>query len=107
MLSPLRSSSVALRRGHAHQGGPDCSWNCLPPDTRLEYLHRLIPQEDRFAADTNDMSWLSVYGIERWWESDEGQARQALQIVQRVRAAAMRTLRDRESRPAPELSRDT
>ena len=60
----------------------------MPRVHDLEYLHRLLPEEHRFAASASDLSWLSTYGIERWWEPDAAQARRALDVALTVRSAA-------------------
>jgi HEPN domain-containing protein len=54
----------------------------------LEFLHRLIPEPSRFDADPAALAWLSAYGIERWWEPDGVQARQALELVEVLRTSA-------------------
>jgi HEPN domain-containing protein len=54
----------------------------MPRIHDLEYLHRMIPEESRFPADAAALSWLSTYGIERWWDPDHAQASRALAIAE-------------------------
>jgi HEPN domain-containing protein len=61
----------------------------------LEHLHRMIPEKSRFPADPADLSWLSTYGIERWWEPDVAQAARALDIAETFFESASAWRRER------------
>jgi HEPN domain-containing protein len=58
----------------------------------LDYLHRMIPESHRFDADPHDLAWLSVYGIERYWNPDRPQAEEALKIAAAIRDSAWTAL---------------
>jgi HEPN domain-containing protein len=67
----------------------------------LDYLHRMIPKQHRFRADRHELAWLSVYGIERYWNPDSTEAATALAIVTAIRDTAWAALAPLLSEPAP------
>ena len=64
----------------------------IPRHHDLVHLHRSIPEPLRFCADQTDLSWLSAYGIERYWEPDATEAEKALGIALRARAGVLEIL---------------
>jgi HEPN domain-containing protein len=59
----------------------------------LEFLNRILPETRRLQLDSEELACLSTYGIERWWEPDPGQARNALEFAGRARSELCRVLR--------------